>query len=93
MQLMRAPLAGGEPELVAHAPSPASWAVTLVLDETYAWFTVPECGLARVALGGGEPEVHRFTQAQGCPLQLTADADALYFTSNNGVYRLAKADF
>lgn len=93
MQLMRAPLAGGEPELIAPAPSPASWAVTLVLDDTYAWFTVPECGLARVALGGGEPEVHRFTQAQGCPLQLTADADALYFTSNNGVYRLAKADF
>ena len=78
---------------MARAPSPASWAVTLVLDDTYAWFTLPECALARVALGGGEPEVHSFTQAQGCPLQLTADADALYFTSNNGVYRLAKADF
>lgn len=93
MELLRAPLAGGEPELVARAPSPASWAVTLVLDDTYAWFTVPECGLARVPIAGGEPEVHAFTQAQGCPLQLTADADALYFTSNNGVFRLAKAAF
>jgi hypothetical protein len=75
--LMRAPLGGGAPEVVARA---AAGAVGLVLVGGYAYYTLPTLGLVmRVRLAGGLPQV--VTSQVTYPVLVTSDGAALYVTA------------
>lgn len=91
MHLMKAPLAGGQPSLIATSPSQASMASTLVVDASHAYFALPECAIAKVPLAGGPVEQIAIDQALlGCPIFLAGDAANLYFTGFAGVSRIPK---
>jgi len=91
--LVKAPLAGGPPALVAVPPGDASTPQSLVVDATHAYFINPStsgCGVAKVELATGAVATIPLGRSIGCPTNLAADAANLYYTSSAGITKLPK---
>lgn len=92
MALWSAPLDGSGPAVqIGTSPVDGSSPTSLVVDDTYVYFSVSYCKLVRVPIGGGAPIVTDVDMAFGCPRFMTGDADNLYYTSEVGITRFPKS--
>lgn len=88
--VLRVSKIGGPAVVVAEAARP----IHLALDDTHVYFSSflkqsPGGALLRVAKSGGSTEV--LTEGQAGVDQVVVDAEAAYFRSNSGVWRVSKA--
>ena len=92
-RLVKAPLAGGPPVVVAVSPSDASGPQSLLIDATHAYFIGAagfDCGLVKVELATGTVSSILLGGSIGCPMSLAADAASIYYTSRAGITKVAK---
>jgi hypothetical protein len=92
-RLVKAPLAGGPPVVVAVSPSDASGPQSLLVDATHAYFIgAPgfDCGIVKVELATGTVSNLLLGGSIGCPMFLAADAASLYYTSRAGITKIVK---
>lgn len=92
MALWSVPLDGSAPAAqIGVSPVQSSSPTSLVLDDSYVYFSAYLCKIVRIPLGGGAPLVTDVDKALGCPRYMVGDADNLYYTSEVGITKYPKS--